>query len=613
MFMIVNRKASWIARLIRVAIGCLLLVWLILISMPRWLSADTINQSLAASALTPAGIPIRVSGVRWRWGFRPGVIITGAAIGQRAMAETVELVFGWSLLIGELSVHKLELVDLQVNGPEWQTWWKQRPASKASSEFNGLPATLVLRNVQIAPWSKQLGELSGVVEFAEGGQLTQAKLMLGNLALEVSTGDNGYALSAFAAHWQPVSGFELTGVAASGNWQPELDNRPNKVALTVTTDFGRFPGLNTVFGDLSLEAELVGDQIAINSFQGRLFEGMITGFGEGVLTPKLQLSMDWQLSEVNLVAVVSAQQLEPFAGLLSASGVFELTQPADDQVNRPGSQRQLIENEEAQVGVDWRAHGTAGIESLKLATTGLEFADVEGTFELNQSGLHLRQVQISGYDGTTTTDLNIDWRHGLLITGNALINQVKLEPLVSDLQFNPLRGRLDAELEFNWRSGNQAALSGLQLNGAWQLDHGFFPGFDLGAARKLMSQSKGPQSGTAFDQAMSKISVDGGKVMLTEIEIRSAALAAYGDVEIAADGSLKGTLQVGGNEATGLSRLAVNIDGTIKQPELLPTKSSLVGGAVGSVLLGPGLGTAVGVKVGEGLNTLKEKLFGGGK
>ena len=43
-----------------------------------------------------------------------------------------------------------------------------------------------------------------------------------------------------------------------------------------------------------------------------------------------------------------------------------------------------------------------------------------------------------------------------------------------------------------------------------------------------------------------------------------------------------------------------------------PTEGSVVGGAVGTAILGPGVGTAVGIKVGEGLENLKQRLFGNG-
>jgi hypothetical protein len=52
----------------------------------------------------------------------------------------------------------------------------------------------------------------------------------------------------------------------------------------------------------------------------------------------------------------------------------------------------------------------------------------------------------------------------------------------------------------------------------------------------------------------------------------------------------------------------LNVAGTVDAPLLYPTGASMAGAAVGTVLMGPGLGTSVGAKVGnwaEGLFSKK--------
>jgi hypothetical protein len=48
------------------------------------------------------------------------------------------------------------------------------------------------------------------------------------------------------------------------------------------------------------------------------------------------------------------------------------------------------------------------------------------------------------------------------------------------------------------------------------------------------------------------------------------------------------------------------VSGTVRSPVLYPSGSVLAGAAVGTALLGPGLGTALGIKIGNMLH----KLFG---
>ena len=125
-----------------------------------------------------------------------------------------------------------------------------------------------------------------------------------------------------------------------------------------------------------------------------------------------------------------------------------------------------------------------------------------------------------------------------------------------------------------------------------------------------MTRSSSLTPGTAFDVASSDIKILGSEIGLTNMDIKSSVLAADGQLKIAENASLSGELRVGGNESSGVTRVPIDISGTLSEPRLRAPKSSLVGGAVGSVILGPGLGTAVGVKLGEGFNNLQKKLFG---
>ena len=64
-------------------------------------------------------------------------------------------------------------------------------------------------------------------------------------------------------------------------------------------------------------------------------------------------------------------------------------------------------------------------------------------------------------------------------------------------------------------------------------------------------------------------------------------------------------------KALGAStNVPLNVAGTVQSPLLYPTGASIAGAAVGTAILGPGLGTSVGAKVGgwaEGLFGRKEE------
>ncbi len=54
--------------------------------------------------------------------------------------------------------------------------------------------------------------------------------------------------------------------------------------------------------------------------------------------------------------------------------------------------------------------------------------------------------------------------------------------------------------------------------------------------------------------------------------------------------------------------MPLNVSGTLDSPMALPTGASVTGAALGTAVLGPGIGTSVGAKVGN----WAEGLFGGG-
>jgi hypothetical protein len=53
------------------------------------------------------------------------------------------------------------------------------------------------------------------------------------------------------------------------------------------------------------------------------------------------------------------------------------------------------------------------------------------------------------------------------------------------------------------------------------------------------------------------------------------------------------------------------VSGSIDHPIVYPSKAAIAGAAVGTAILGPGVGTSLGIKASKGLDALKEGLFGG--
>jgi hypothetical protein len=59
-----------------------------------------------------------------------------------------------------------------------------------------------------------------------------------------------------------------------------------------------------------------------------------------------------------------------------------------------------------------------------------------------------------------------------------------------------------------------------------------------------------------------------------------------------------------------MAAIPLNVSGTVDHPVLLPTKAALAGAVAGTAILGPGVGTGLGVKAAGAVDKLKG-LFGG--
>jgi hypothetical protein len=100
--------------------------------------------------------------------------------------------------------------------------------------------------------------------------------------------------------------------------------------------------------------------------------------------------------------------------------------------------------------------------------------------------------------------------------------------------------------------------------------------------------------------------LDRGTRRLTQLKISSGALSADGNVTISPRDELSGRVNAQVRAAGASAVVPLNVMGSVQSPLLLPTGGTLAGAAVGTAVLGPGLGTSTGAKVGGWV----EGLFG---
>ncbi len=234
---------------------------------------------------------------------------------------------------------------------------------------------------------------------------------------------------------------------------------------------------------------------------------------------------------------------------------------------------------------------------------------VKGVATLNDA--NLSDIRAKLYGGSMTGKMTAGWDKGIRFKGNAEVNQVEIKPLLQALGRPPtLSGKLTAKpVAFSASAAKADQLAdGLRLETPFDVQSGVLHGVDIKkAATSLISKDGGKGGETRFDKLSGHLVLDRGTRRLTQLNVVSGSLAADGNVTITPKDELSG--RVNAKVAAGsvaAATVPLNVSGTVESPLLLPTGATMTGAAVGTAILGPGFGTAIGSKVGQ----WTEGLFG---
>jgi uncharacterized protein involved in outer membrane biogenesis len=222
---------------------------------------------------------------------------------------------------------------------------------------------------------------------------------------------------------------------------------------------------------------------------------------------------------------------------------------------------------------------------------------------------NLSEVSARLYGGTATGKMTIHWQKGIQIGGNLDVSQLELKQVASMLSPGAhVSGKLDAKPVFTASAASADQLmNALRLETLFSVQNGVLHGVDIQkAATSLVKQ--GTSGGeTRFEHMSGHLAMEHGSYQFTQLKIASGALAADGNVNISVQKELSGRINAQVAALGSSANVPLNVAGTLDTPYLYPTGGTMAGAAVGTVILGPGLGTSVGAKVGA----WAEGLFGG--
>lgn len=237
----------------------------------------------------------------------------------------------------------------------------------------------------------------------------------------------------------------------------------------------------------------------------------------------------------------------------------------------------------------------------------LQSAEIKGTFDDNK--LVTKQMTGELYGGKFDGDLSLIWADKLDLIASIHLNKVDSGKFLQSAGQKIITGKMDYKGVLKI---NDLASENLWPNTWIKADFSFKNGViykaDLEKASSLINK-KGTKGGkTRFDEFKGKIFAESGNIQLKELEISSSALAAQGHLKINRNNKLNGEIDVGFNNTKGILTVPLKISGTVNEPSLRPTNEAMAGAAIGTVILGPGVGTALGVKAGKVVTWFKELM-----
>ena len=234
--------------------------------------------------------------------------------------------------------------------------------------------------------------------------------------------------------------------------------------------------------------------------------------------------------------------------------------------------------------------------------------DVKGVVRANDA--QLSPVSAKLYGGTASGEAMVAWDKGVTIKGKLELKQIELSQPVALLSpTTRVSGRIDAKPVFSASAATADQLDdALHVESPFTVHNGVLHGFDIAAAAASFgTQSRGGQ--TRFDQLEGRVTQERRSYRFTDLRIASGAIAARGNVSISPSKALSGQISA---SASGLGRtvtMPLSVAGTLDSPRLVPNAKALAGALAGTAVLGPGVGTAAGAKLGE----VVEGVLGGKK
>ena len=232
------------------------------------------------------------------------------------------------------------------------------------------------------------------------------------------------------------------------------------------------------------------------------------------------------------------------------------------------------------------------------------FQHAHTSASMNAQQLLMKTLDVNAYDGTLEVrDFHLsrhdnEWALFTKVRGL----EVSLEPMLSDVTNQRIiagKASGHARLALNGPELDRL-LDNIDAQGKFYVSNGAVYNTDIEEAVAFKKEHATNENETTdFTDLSSEFSIANNTVKLKKLAIISETLQGQGDVTILPSHELKGSLDVAVRSTGNLLQVPLNVAGTIDEPQFALTGGALVGGAVGTSVLGPGLGTYIGLQTGR--------------
>ena len=485
----------------------------------------------------------------------------GGKEGITAQSVDVELDLP-GLLVGKKVIQRITVNDGTAHYAQVRklvAWFSSAPALARSVEVRELQ----LAGMSLLAPDMRFGPVEGKLEFAHNGKLERAWFAMNEqkaTAILLPLSDQHFSVKVQARAWAPP----------------------------------QFPKM--VLDNLQAEGVLSERDFVVQKYAVALQGMRVAGSG------KVEFSDDWRI-QARLTQVDAP--LKQVMALLGSRFDLTGTLHAKGQVSSNGKVAGELKD-------NFRFSGDISINhAMARIAAGFQhplvFDEIKARVVAQPERLAVSALEARLYGGKLSGAVTIT-RKDALLAADVSVSGISMQPLVEALTNEVLfSGSMDSAAKLSMRlDAFERFPENLQLDGNFHLRNGVLSKVDLVQAASNPGKASGKGGTTRFDDLAGLLKVDASGYHFRKIKMTSGTLNVSGKVDVSPTSQLSGMLDADVKGTVGLVSMPMVVSGTLSNPVVRPSGAALAGAAVGTAILGPGLGTAVGIRIGGFLN----KLFG---